>query len=255
MSRYLIAGNWKLNPQTLEEAKKIAAAYKKIAPELKHTETVICPPFPFIQALTPSKPVKNMSMGAQSAAKEVSGSHTGLVSATMLREVGAEYIIVGHSEERKRGDTDEVVNARLQAVLAAGLTAIVCVGEEKRDSDGAYMQELKSQISTTLANVTAASAKKIVIAYEPVWAIGAPEPMKSEDIYETSLFVKKVVADILTPEAGIKIPVLYGGAVNAANAAEIVRIGQVDGLLVGRESINPSGFVELLKVVDSLGKK
>jgi triosephosphate isomerase len=251
-NKYLIIGNWKMNPGTLIEAKKLAGKFRRTAPELKNIETVICPPFPFLLPLTPKNTVRNFHMGAQSASNEELGSHTGMVSALMLKDIGVEYVIVGHSEERKRGDTNEIVSKKLLNVLNAGLTAVVCVGEDIRDADGAYMEGLKNQIKDTFANVPKKFAKNIVIAYEPVWAIGGAEAMKPEDVYETSLFVKKVFADVFTPDVGVKVNVLYGGSVNFHNAPEIIRIGQVDGLLVGRESVSANGFVDLLKAVDTI---
>ena len=253
MNKRLIVGNWKMNPITLDEAKKIANKIKRIAATLSSVETVIAPPFPFIIPCGGRNKVKHFSLGAQSASIEIDrGPYTGEVSATMLGEVGVKYVIVGHSEQRKSGETDETVSKKVKAVLEAGLSPIVCVGEVVRDEAGDYLNVLKNQIKNSLANIEAKSAGSIVLAYEPVWAIGAAEPMKNDDIYESSLFVKKVFSDMFGPEAGVKVKVLYGGSVNYRNASDIVRVGKVDGLLVGRESVNAPGFVELLKAVDAV---
>ncbi len=252
MSKKLIVGNWKMNPGTLAEAKKIAAKIKHMAPDLTNSETVIAPPFPFIASCSPRKPVKNFRMGAQSVSYEEGGPHTGEVGAAMLRDIGVEYVIVGHSEERKAGDSDGIVSKRLKAVLESRLIPIVCVGEAVRDENGAYLETLKSQIKNTFADVPAKSAGRIVIAYEPVWAIGAKEAMKPEDIHEMSIFVKKIFADLFGSEAGLRVSVLYGGSVNYLNAPDIMTIGAVDGLLVGRESVNTPGFIALLKAVDAI---
>jgi len=253
INKRLVVGNWKMNPITLDEAKKIANKIKRIAPNLSSVETVIAPPLPFIIPCGGRKKIKHFSLGAQSASLEIDrGPYTGEVSATMLGEVGVAYIIVGHSEQRARGESDEIVSKKVKAVLDAGLSPIVCVGEVVRDEAGDYLNVLKNQIKNSLVNVEAKSAGKIVLAYEPVWAIGATEPMKNDDIYESSLFVKKVFSDIFGPEAGVKVKVLYGGSVNYRNAGDIVRVGKVDGLLVGRESVNAPGFVELLKAVDGV---
>jgi triosephosphate isomerase len=142
------------------------------------------------------------------------------------------------------------VSKRLKTALDAGLTVIVCVGETVRDEQGTYLETLKQQIKNSLEGVPKSRAGDIIVAYEPVWAIGAAEAMKPEDVYEMSLFVKKVFADVFTPEAGVRARVLYGGAVTFRNAPDIMTIGKVDGLLVGRESVNTAGFVELLKAVD-----
>jgi triosephosphate isomerase len=225
-----------------------------VAPTLSTTETVIAPPYPFIIPCGGNKKIKNFHLGSQSASVELDrGAFTGEISATILKDIGVEYVIIGHSEQRARGESDETVSRKTQAVLSAGLIPIVCVGETIRDEAGAYLETLKNQIKNSLLGLAPKYAKEIVLAYEPVWAIGATEPMKNEDIHESSIFVKKVFSDIFSPEAGVKVKVLYGGSVNFRNAPDIISIGKVDGLLVGRESVNAVGFVELLKAVDQLG--
>ena len=171
----------------------------------------------------------------------------------MLKDIGAEYVIVGHSEERARGDTDAIVARKIISVHNAGLIPVVCVGELKRDIDGgSHFEELKNQIRNSFSGVSYSSTKEIILAYEPVWAIGASESMLPEQIYEMSLFVKKVFSDIFGTEAGIKVPILYGGSVNASNAAEIMAVSKVQGLLVGRESLNTIGFTDLMKAVQDV---
>jgi len=249
----LVVGNWKMNPGSVAEAKKLVSRIKKASAKLSNTEVVICPPLPFIVPCTRRRKPVGMFMGAQTVSWETeSGPHTGEVSVMMLRDLGVEYIIVGHSEQRKRGDTDETVSRRLKAILESGLTPILCIGEALRDESGAYLESLKNQIKASCANVSHKDAKRIVIAYEPIWAIGAAEAMKAEDVYETSLFVKKVFSDLFGADAGLKVKVLYGGSVTFRNAHDIMAIGKVDGLLVGRESVNAPGFIELIKVVDDV---
>jgi triosephosphate isomerase (TIM) len=252
-SKRLIVGNWKMNPIAYAEARKIARRVKRIAPDLAKTEAIICPPFPFIAGCSPKKTVKNFHMGAQSVSfEEGGGSFTGEVCASMLYDLGVEYAIVGHSEQRKNGDTDSIVSKRMKNVLDAGMTAIICVGENNRDEGGTYLEYLKNQIKNSFADIPKKYVGNIVIAYEPVWAIGAKEAMLPEQIYETSLFVKKIFSDVFGADNGLKVKVLYGGSVNFKNAVQIITIGKVDGLLVGRESVNVSGFIELLKAVDEI---
>ena len=252
MSRYLIVGNWKMNPATLEDAKRIARKTRKAASMLAHTDVAICSPFVYISACASKRSPKIPYIGAQSVSYEEGGPFTGEVSASMLHDLGVEYVIAGHSEERKRGDTDASISKRVKAVVENGMTAILCVGELVRDEGGVYLETLKEQIKNSLADIPANHAKDIILAYEPVWAVGAKEPMVPEQIYEMSLFVKKSFADVFGPDAGMKVKVLYGGAVNFRNAADILNIGKVNGLLVGRESVNPVGFIELLKAVDNV---
>ncbi len=250
-TRKMVVGNWKLNPATLAEARRIIKRTRLTAKELKNVEVVACPPFVFIPACV-SKRDTTVAIGSQTVSPETEGPHTGEVSARQVVDVGATYTIVGHSEERQRGDTDERVSRRLSAALDAGLTPIICVGEKVRDENGAYLETLKEQIKNSLGNIAKKHSRDIIIAYEPVWAIGAKDAMQPADIYETSIFVKKVCADIFGPESAIKISVLYGGAVNPLNAADIIKTGKVDGLLVGRESVNMVGFVELLRAVEDI---
>lgn len=253
MNKKLIVGNWKMNPGTLDEAKRIIGKVKNLSKRLSNIRTVVCPPLVYISKVVSTKSISNFSIGAQTVSSEVSGPYTGEVNSVMLKDIGVEFVIIGHSEERAKGDTDEIVSKKISSVLDSGLTPIVCVGELKRDTEaGTHFEELKNQIKNSFANVSHGSAKEIILAYEPVWAIGASESMLPEQIYEMSLFVKKVFSDIFGTEAGIKVPILYGGSVNARNAAEIMSVGKVQGLLVGRESLNAVGFTELMKAVNEV---
>lgn len=241
-----------MNPSTLDDAKRIIKKTRRVAGNLKHTDVVACPPFVFVQAAISKRDPNTLKIGAQTVSYEENGPRTGEISAIMLRDIGVSYVIVGHSEERNLGDTDDIVSRRIRTVLDAGMKAILCVGEKARDESGAYLDALKDQIKNSLANVPHDRARNIVLAYEPVWAIGAKEAMRPEQVYEMSLFVRKVFSDVFSQDQAMKVPVLYGGSVNFRNAADIIKIGQVDGLLVGRESVNLPGFIELLKAVDEV---
>ena len=251
MNKRLIIGNWKMNPSTLGEAKRIIRSTRTVASQLEHTDVVACPPYLYISNCIPKKS-DVVSVGSQAVSIHEGGAHTGEVSSTMLKDMGVQYVIVGHSEQRAAGESNETVSKRIIATVEAGMTAVVCVGESARDEHGAYLDILKDQIKQTFAGVQSKYAKDIVVAYEPVWAIGAKEAMAPEQVYETSLFVKKVFSDIFSQESAMKVKVLYGGSVNFRNAGDIIRVGKVDGLLVGRESVNIPGFKELLKAVDGI---
>lgn len=254
MKRKLIVGNWKMNPTTLSEAQTIYQKVKRVSLNLKSTSVVMCPPFVYISKFLPAKSgakIKpTVSIGAQTVFHESQGAFTGEVSAPMLKDLGVSYVIVGHSERRAVGETDEVVAQKTLAVLEAGMNPIVCVGEKVHDEQGMYLDILRNQIKASLASVPRKLVSQLVIAYEPVWAIGAKEPMEASVIEETTIFVRKVLADLFGQENTQHIPVLYGGSINFRNAPDIVSRGKVDGLLVGRESVNTPGFVELLKAVD-----
>lgn len=242
-----------MNPSSLEEAKELASKIRKMIADIDQVETVICPPWPFIADCLPSKTTENFELGGQTVSVEKErGSFTGEVSAHMLGSLGAKYVILGHSERRKRGETDDMVSKQAANALEAGLKVIVCVGEEERDENGAYLEKLKNQIRGSLANIPAKYAKKIILAYEPVWAIGGTEAMKTETVNEMSLFVKKVFADIFTPEVAVKAIVLYGGSVDVQNASDITKNGGVDGLLIGRESLKAENFSQIVKSVSQI---
>ena len=246
--RKLVIGNWKMNPDSSEEAKRIIKEVKKAASNLTKTDVVACPPFVFAHLVLGRS--GSVALGAQDVFAEERGSHTGEVSALMLRDIGAEYVIIGHSERRAMGETDEVVARKVDAAVAAGLTAVVCVGEHIHDAQGAYLEPLKEQIRASLAKVTKKYVKNIVMAYEPIWAIGAKDAMDPAVVQEMMIFIRKVLSDMYGQSEVASLPILYGGSVNFRNAGDILEKGDVDGFLVGRESVNPPGFVELLKVVD-----
>ncbi|MBI5126248.1 MAG: triose-phosphate isomerase [Candidatus Taylorbacteria bacterium] len=249
--RYVI-GNWKMNPQFPAEAKRIVDEVKKISKKLVRTSVVLLPPAAFLGQCLGTRGDTIYDVGVQNIFYEESGSYTGEISADMVKNLGCTYVLAGHSERRKMGETDVVVAKKLASALRAGLTTVVCVGENERDSQGAYLEPLREQIQKSLEGIVRKDLKNLIIAYEPVWAIGAKEAMTSALIYEMTIFIKKVLSDLFEQEDAVKVPILYGGSVNFRNAAEIISQGQVDGLLVGRESVNPPGFVELLKVVDEI---
>ncbi|MEA2715477.1 MAG: triosephosphate isomerase [Candidatus Parcubacteria bacterium] len=249
-TKKLVVGNWKMNPQSLEDAKRIARKTRAAAAKLKATEAVICPPFVFISACAPRRRASHFYLGAQSVSFERDGPHTGQIGAPMLKDIGADFVIAGHSEVRAEGETDADVSKEAKAILEAGMTPIICVGEQKRDESGAHFDFVREQIKGSLADIPKKFSWNIVIAYEPIWAIGAEEAMGPEAINEMSIFVKKIFADIFGTDSAMKVAVLYGGSVHSRNAADILKIGRVDGLLVGRESVSSTGFVELLTAVD-----
>ena len=241
-----------MNPVTLDEAKRIYRSVKNISSKLSNTEVVVCPPFVYLGNFANSKFSNPVSLGSQDAFFEEQGAFTGEVSPFMLKNLGISYVIVGHSERRAMGETDEIIAKKIQLLLETGIHPVLCVGEKERDSHGAYLDVLKNQIKDSLNKVPKKHIGKLIVAYEPIWAIGAKEAMSPEDIHETALFIKKVLSDIYGHDEALRTPVLYGGSVNFRNAGDIIFKGQVDGLLVGRESINPPGFAELLKTVDLL---
>ncbi len=246
----IIIGNWKMNPQTLLEAKHIISKTRSTARNLAHTTVVMCPPFPFLTyAVSKKGPVMT---GAQNVFFEEQGAFTGEVSARILADLGITYVIVGHSERRARGESDVEVSKKVVAVAQAGMTAVLCIGENVRDTQGAYLDGIRDQIKASLQAFPKKQLEKLIVAYEPVWAIGAKEAMTPALIREMVIFIKKVLSDMYGQEEALQVPIIYGGSANFRNAADIITQGQVDGLLPGRESVNIPGFIELMKTVDAL---
>jgi len=223
MKRKIIVGNWKMEPTSLAEARRIWNKVKNSSKQFKSIYIVVCPPSLYISKFSSNnKPLPVVSIGAQNVYSEEHGAHTGEISAPMLKDIGVTHIIVGHSERRAGGETDEIVAKKTQAVLEIGIHPIVCVGEKERDAHGLYLETLKDQIKNSLANAPKKLINQLIIAYEPIWAIGAKEAMDPSIVHEMSLFIKKVLSDIYGHDNAINTPILYGGSVNFRNAKEII---------------------------------
>lgn len=239
-----------MNPVTYDEAKTIFDSIRKVSLKLTKINLVICPPFVYLKSLI--KDDKAVSIGAQNISEKESGSLTGEISIKMLKDLGIEYAIIGHSERRKMGEDDELISKKVQISLDSSINTILCIGEKERNEQGDHLDFIRNQIKNSLNNVSKKNIGKLIIAYEPVWAIGAKEAMDSNSINEMTIFIRKTISDIFGQENAMSMPVLYGGSVNAKNALDIIKVGNVDGLLIGRESLNIEGFGELLKTIDSI---
>jgi triosephosphate isomerase (TIM) len=249
-NKLLIVGNWKMNPNSVKKADEIFIGIKESVKDLKNTKVVICPPFVYLNELEKKINTSKIFLGAQDVFWENSGSFTGEISPEMLKEES--YVILGHSERRSLGETDSMISKKIISAMKANLSVILCIGEKERDSHGEYLLELKNQIINSIGKLPKTKISKLIIAYEPVWAIGKTdnEAMLPEDIHEMTIFIKKVLTDISSVKTAFSIPILYGGSVTHNNAKEIITLGEVQGLLVGRESLNPKKFGELLKNID-----
>lgn len=246
----LIVSNWKMNPRTLKEARRITQATKKAIEKHRGVRGVIAPPAVFLRDLAGRSRSKKVMFGAQNIHWEKEGSHTGEHSPPQMKEAGAKYVIIGHAERRALGETDEDVRKKVAAALDAKLTPILCFGESKRDEEGAYLSVLAEQLRVGLADVPKEKSKRVIVAYEPVWAIGAEAAMDAHAVHETALYIKK----ILTGEygTGASLPrILYGGSVNEENASELLSHGEIDGFLVGRASADPEQVSALIAAAAS----
>lgn len=246
----IIVGNWKMNPSTLAEARRIFGLAKRTAPKIRRAEAVICPPFLYLPALAKlAKNARNISLGVQNLFWETAGSYTGEISPAMVLNLGVRYAIIGHSERRMLGETDLMVSKKATLALKLGLRAIVCIGESTRDEKGEYLGFLKNQIKNSLQGIAGKLLENLIIAYEPVWAIGGREAMKPDQVEELGIFIRKTLSDIYNQEEAMKMPILYGGSVDAKNAEAIVYQGNVQGLLIGRQSLEPESFRAILEVM------
>jgi triosephosphate isomerase len=250
--RNLVVANWKMSPETPEDAKKVFNSARISAKGLRNTDVVVCPPFPFIFPLSKLNYPKNLFLGAQNIFSEIKGAFTGEVSAEIIKNLGAEFVIIGHSERRAMGESNEVIRKKLQIAFDAGLTPILCIGEKDRDRDGNHLEFIKNQIKECLTGLSKKNLVGIIIAYEPIWAIGRSykEAMSPTDIHETVLFIKKVIGELFGRDIADGCRILYGGSVEAENAASIVKYGTADGFLVGHASLIPAEFSAILKAAD-----
>ncbi len=224
----IVIGNWKMAPRSMEEARATFMNIKGVAGKVRNVQTVVCSPAVFISELQKKVSGHRCVLGAQDLHWEKVGAYTGCVSGVQLAGAGAQYVIIGHSERRSVGETDDEVAKKTKAALQAKLVPVVCFGELERDEGGAFTKMLRTQIKESLDGVTRPNAKKIVLAYEPVWAIGkdAKREPTSDEVLEISIFVRKVLADLYGEKIAYDVPLLYGGSVSPQNAQEILVKGQ-----------------------------
>lgn len=241
----LIVANWKMNPATLKEASKLYEETKRASLAAKNVSVVVAPPAVFLRDLAAATKGAKVPLAAQNVHFEKSGSYTGEISIPQVADAKASYVIVGHAERRALGETNEEAGKKVAAVLEAKLTPILCVGEKTRTPAGEHFVFVKEQLRAGLQHVSPAKIGKVIIAYEPVWAIGAAQPMSPRDMHEMSIFIRKAIVEKYG-DLGMNITVLYGGSVDAASAPLMLRDGDVKGLLVGRASVDGKAFAELL---------
>jgi len=249
--RKLIIANWKMNPKTSSEALRVLKASKEALSLTKYVDVVVCAPSLFTGLITKGAKKKSLSFGLQNIHSETEGAFTGELSADMGKSLGVTFSIVGHSERRALGENNEFVAKKVAQLLKNGMTPILCVGENERDEHGHYLEVLKQELLGSLIGISKKAISKIVIAYEPIWAIGktGSEAMDAHGLHQTALFIRKVLIDNFGNDAQ-EVRVLYGGSVAPENAGSLVKNGEVDGLLVGHQSLVAKNFKQILSEVD-----
>ena len=242
----LIVANWKMNPQTAKEAKKLFDAVKKGAKN-KNTDIVICPPFVYLPLL------KGLPLGAQNIFWEEKGAFTGEICAAQLKDLKIKYVIIGHSERRKYfGETNEQINKKIKKALDRDINPIFCIGETLEENRAEKKSEvLERQITEGLHGVSKFEIQnsKLVIAYEPVWAIGTGQNCSVDETLKSMLLIRKIISNRYNRELADDMKMLYGGSVNSKNSAEYIKGGGVSGLLVGGASLDAQEFISIIKSI------
>ena len=245
----VIAGNWKMN-KTRPEAKELLEAINPLVANAEgKVEVIACVPFTNLETAVNATADSNVKIGAENVHFEKSGAFTGEISADMLTEIGVEYVVIGHSERRQYfGETDQTVNLRTLKALEKGLKPIVCVGETLEQRELGYTETLlKYQTKMALTNVTADQLKDVIIAYEPVWAIGTGVTATAEQADEGNGFVREAIAEAYGADVAETVTIQYGGSMNAKNADELVSKVNVDGGLIGGASLKAEDFSVIVK--------
>lgn len=238
-----------MNPASAKEAKQLFGEIKKSA---KNSDCLVAvaPPSVYLYELGKMVTSSNFLLAAQDVHFDEKGAHTGEISPKMLQDAKASMVIIGHSERRAAGETDELVQKKLQAALKAKLTPILCVGEKKRDSQGDFFSLIEAQIKAAFKGVVTAASKRVIVAYEPIWAIGTGKNATVDDVEEMRLFINKVLSTLYDRPTAEKISVLYGGSVNAENCAQLFNDTNVNGFLVGGASLRPADFRTIIQTLN-----
>ena len=250
MRKPIIAGNWKMN-MTPSEAVRLVEELKPLVKDAK-CDVVICPPYVDLPAAAEAIKGSNIHLGAQNIHWADKGAFTGEVSADMLKELGVEYAIIGHSERRQYfGETDEAVNKRAKAAIAAGITPIICVGEslEERES-GLTGKKVSGQVKKDLEGIAASDAARLVIAYEPIWAIGTGKTATDEQANETIGMIRATVAGMLGRETAEALRIQYGGSMKPSNVKGLMAMPEIDGGLIGGASLKAVDFAQVVNYND-----
>ncbi|HEY4493390.1 MAG TPA: triose-phosphate isomerase [Candidatus Paceibacterota bacterium] len=245
----LIVANWKMNPSSKIDAMKMFGEARKAGARATRVQTVVCAPFPFLSAMALEITGHRTALGAQDCFYERSGAYTGEVSPSQLSSLGVRFVILGHSERREMGESNELVSRKVAAALKEGLIVILCVGERARDDEGNYFSLVKQQLEECLRDIPRRYFLNLCVAYEPIWAISthASGVESPEDMLQMGIFIRKTLGAICGKDLAVKVPILYGGSVDEKSIAGFIERGGVDGALVGKASLLPETFTQIIK--------
>lgn len=251
MRKKYVAGNWKMNLDAagaVSLASALAEQYGKCS-DKSSVDMAVCPPFVYLSMVKEALGNSGIALGAQDLFYEGNGAFTGEISAAMLKDVGCDFVLVGHSERRHViGETNEILNKKTKAALAGGLDVIFCIGELLEEREGGKTEAvLESQIREGLAGITVEQMANITVAYEPVWAIGTGKTATTSQAQEAHVFCRGVLADIFGGDVAAKVRIQYGGSVKPDNAAELMSQPDVDGALVGGAALKSSDFMNIMQ--------
>ncbi|MCD6453176.1 MAG: triose-phosphate isomerase [Dehalococcoidales bacterium] len=248
----IIAGNWKMNT-TLAEAIKLVSEMRDELDAIANVDKVICPPFISLAAVGELIKGSSISLGAQNLYFEEKGAYTGEISPLMLAELG-EFVIVGHSERRQYfNETGDIVNKKIRAALKVGLKPILCIGEKPAENEaGRTKVVLAEQLSLSLADIDLAGS--LIIAYEPIWAIGTGRAASGKEANETIEFIRQNISQLYNKEIAQRVRILYGGSVNATNANEFIQQPEIDGALIGGASLKPEQFLSITRQASEISR-
>lgn len=252
MRRKIVAGNWKMNLGYEEGISLFSEVANMVKDEvIGNQQIVVCSPFIHLHHLASlAKPGKQVAIGAQNAHQKESGAYTGEVSVKQLKSIGVEYVILGHSERRAYfNETNELLAEKIDAVLKQDLKPIFCIGETKEEREGEkHFDVIKEQLEQSLFHLQAEDFNNVVLAYEPVWAIGTGLTASPEQAQEVHAFIRKAIADKYSEDVSNSVSILYGGSCNPKNAPELFSQGDIDGGLIGGASLKSRDFIDIIKV-------
>ena len=246
--KLIIAGNWKMN-KTVAEALDLVGDLKIDLANVKEVDIVVCPPYTALSEVSKAILDSNLRLGAQNMSENNVGAYTGEIAAVMLKEFSVRYVILGHSERRQyQKESDELISKKAQAVHAASLKPIVCVGETLAEREGNQTEKvLEKQVRGSLAGITKEQIAETIVAYEPVWAIGTGKTATTAQAQEAHAFIRNLLTKLYDEAAARRVRIQYGGSVKPANARELMSQPDVDGALVGGASLEPRSFSDIIK--------